>query len=441
MQHLTSVRSSRHRRAPASGWVLIAAAGLLASNVSRADAQEKADGKTQPANRLARETSPYLLLHAHNPVDWYPWGPEAFARARAEKKPIFLSIGYSSCYWCHVMERESFMDPEIARFLNEHFVSIKVDREERPDVDQVYMAALQAFSTGGWPMSMFLMPDGRPFYGATYLPPRDREGFSGFLTLLRGVDKGWREQRAEIERGADGLTEIVRRKLGSSINRRKDPYDGALPGANSMATLDLLALHRATGEARYLDAARKTLESFRTPLAQNPAAMPLMLVAVQELLDAQPEPAGPGLAGDGAPTVAPPPQVVTATARVRSPEQPASGREREAIVSLAIKEGWHLYANPTAVEILKPTTLVLEAGQGARDLHVDYPAGQVKVLGSLGQEKVALYEGKVEIPIHVSLDPRPRGGKITLTLKLNYQACDDKVCLAPASLAIPLEVE
>src|SRR3954471_12648605 len=141
----------------------------------------------RPTNRLARETSPYLLLHAHNPVDWYPWGPEAFAKAKAEKKPIFLSIGYSSCYWCHVMERECFTDPAIAKLLNEKFVSIKVDREERPDVDQIYMAALQAFGNGGWPMSMFLTPDGRPFYGGTYFPPKNRDGLRAFPTVLAGV--------------------------------------------------------------------------------------------------------------------------------------------------------------------------------------------------------------------------------------------------------------
>ncbi len=144
----------------------------------------------RPANRLARETSPYLLLHAHNPVDWYPWGPEAFARAKAENKPIFLSVGYSSCYWCHVMERESFVNAEIAKALNANFVCIKVDREERPDVDQVYMAALQAFGPGGWPMSLFLMPDGRPFFAGTYFPPRDREGVSGFLTIVKRGRQG-----------------------------------------------------------------------------------------------------------------------------------------------------------------------------------------------------------------------------------------------------------
>src|SRR5689334_7164107 len=191
---------------------------FLGTLVPPADA---ADPK--PTNRLAQETSPYLLMHAHNPVEWYPWGEEALAKAKAERKPIFLSVGYSSCYWCHVMERESFMDAEIARFLNEHFVCIKVDREERPDVDQVYMAALQAFSTGGWPMSMFLLPDGRPFYGETYLPPRDRQGVSGFLTVLGGIAKAWREERAEMEKAADGLTEIVRRKLRSPNNGRRLP--------------------------------------------------------------------------------------------------------------------------------------------------------------------------------------------------------------------------
>ncbi|MHC5540914.1 thioredoxin domain-containing protein, partial [Singulisphaera rosea] len=175
-----------------------------------------------PANRLAKETSPYLLLHAHNPVDWYPWGPEAFAKAKAEKKPIFLSIGYSSCYWCHVMERECFEDPEIAQLMNRGFVNIKVDREERPDVDQVYMAALQAFSNGGWPLSMFLTPDGRPFYGGTYFPPKDRLGMQGFPTVLKGVAEAWRDERAQIEESADRLSGLVRRSLdGTGTGRRQ----------------------------------------------------------------------------------------------------------------------------------------------------------------------------------------------------------------------------
>jgi uncharacterized protein YyaL (SSP411 family) len=191
----------------------------------------------RPANRLARETSPYLLLHAHNPVDWSPWGPEAFARAKAENKPIFLSVGYSSCYWCHVMERESFEDAEIAKALNASFVCIKVDREERPDVDQVYMTALQAFGHGGWPMSMFLTPDGRPFFGGTYFPPRDRQGFSGFLTVVHGVAKAWANQRAEIEKAADSLTEAVRRHLRDAGGARPLPLsrDWASQGLAELA--------------------------------------------------------------------------------------------------------------------------------------------------------------------------------------------------------------
>src|SRR5437667_11226876 len=129
----------------------------------------------RPTNRLVGETSPYLLQHAHNPVDWYPWGPEALERAKAEDRPIFLSIGYSACHWCHVMERESFEDPRTAAVMNASFVSIKVDREERPDLDGIYMQAVQSMTrSAGWPMSVFLMPDGAPFYGGTYFPPDDR---------------------------------------------------------------------------------------------------------------------------------------------------------------------------------------------------------------------------------------------------------------------------
>src|SRR5579872_3974110 len=127
-------------------------------------------------NRLAKETSPYLLMHAHNPTDWYPWGPEAFAKAKKEGKLIFLSIGYSSCYWCHVMERESFSNEAVAKLLNDSYVCIKVDREERPDIDQIYMTALTVTGRGGgWPLSMFLLPDGRPIIGGTYWPPDDKK--------------------------------------------------------------------------------------------------------------------------------------------------------------------------------------------------------------------------------------------------------------------------
>ncbi|MCA1947952.1 MAG: thioredoxin domain-containing protein [Armatimonadetes bacterium] len=161
-------------------------------------------------NRLAAATSPYLLQHADNPVDWFPWGDEAFDRARAEDKPVFLSIGYASCHWCHVMAHEVFEDHEVADVLNEHFVSIKVDREERPDVDETYMAALQvAGIRGGWPMSLFLTPDRRPFFGATYIPKEDRGEYPGFLTIARHVAKGWREQRPEFERAAERFAEAV----------------------------------------------------------------------------------------------------------------------------------------------------------------------------------------------------------------------------------------
>jgi hypothetical protein len=150
-------------------------------------------------NRLARETSPYLLQHAHNPVDWYPWGEEAFARAKAEDKPILLSVGYSACHWCHVMERESFENADIATLMNRHFVSVKVDREERPDVDHIYMQAVQAMTgQGGWPMTVFLTPDGTPFYGGTYFPPVDRHGLPGFPRLLAALADAWANRRADV---------------------------------------------------------------------------------------------------------------------------------------------------------------------------------------------------------------------------------------------------
>ncbi len=194
---------------------------LLTSAGTAFGADDKSPKNQSPANRLAKETSPYLLLHAHNPVDWYPWGPEAFARAKAENKPVFLSVGYSSCYWCHVMERESFVDPAIAKALNASFVCIKVDREERPDIDQVYMAALQAFRPGGWPMSLFLTPDGRPFFAGSYFPPRDRDGSAGFLTIVGAVAKAWTEQRADLDKTANQVTEIVRKRLKSASGPRK----------------------------------------------------------------------------------------------------------------------------------------------------------------------------------------------------------------------------
>ena len=162
-------------------------------------------------NRLARERSPYLLQHAHNPVDWYPWGDEAFAKARAEDKPIFLSIGYSTCHWCHVMEHESFEHAATAAVLNEQFVAIKVDREERPDVDRVYMTFVQATTgSGGWPMSVWLTPDLKPFYGGTYFPPESKFGRPGFVDILQEIARAWKAERGKVVESAEALTSRLR---------------------------------------------------------------------------------------------------------------------------------------------------------------------------------------------------------------------------------------
>jgi uncharacterized protein YyaL (SSP411 family) len=778
---------------------------FLAFTVSAAGAEPK-----RPANRLAGETSPYLRLHAHNPVDWYPWGPEALAKAKAEKKPIFLSIGYSSCYWCHVMERECFEDPAIARLLNEKFVSIKVDREERPDVDQVYMAALQAFSQGGWPLSMFLTPDGRPFFGGTYFPPADRDGASGFPTVLKGVSDAWRDERPKVEESADQLVAIVRRALdGSNTTRRrvpmtraviaegraqlaeqfdpdyggfgfnpknprrpkfpepvnlvflldqhrrdriekketnagplsmvvatmdhmarggirdqlaggyhrystdrfwmvphfekmlydnaqlasahllafeatndprwrreaedtfafigrtmttleggfasaldaetngeegqsyvwtrdevkailgagyepfaqvygltaepnfekgrhvlyeprprleqaealkmtpealetllaplrvrileardrrpapvlddkvltswnglmiaayadgyrvlkdpryraaaekaadfllaklrtadgrllrtyregqaklpayledyaflahgllrlhaatgapnrlaqaraltdrmladfaddkdggffytaddhesllaraKDPYDNVLPSGNSVAIRNLIALAAVTGETRYLDEAGKALDAFSPLVTQSPGSFPLMLVALGEYLDARPQVQAPEVA-IGAPPLPGGPlgttDVVTAQAALAKEAEVAPGGTFDVVVTLAIQEGWHTYANPTGTENLKPTVLTLAPDQSVALVQVTYPPGQARVLAANGDEKVALYEGKVALTARVRLDPAAKTVPVSLTFQVKYQACNDRACLAPATL-------
>ncbi|HEY8711298.1 MAG TPA: thioredoxin domain-containing protein [Thermoanaerobaculia bacterium] len=165
-------------------------------------------------NRLARETSPYLLQHAHNPVDWYPWSEEAFARAREEDKPVFLSIGYSACHWCHVMERESFENDNIAELLNRDFVSIKVDREERPDVDSIYMQAVQMMTGhGGWPMSMFLTPDAKPFYAGTYFPPDDRHGMPGFRRVLMHIVEAYRSRRNDVEKTSNEVQQAISQSM------------------------------------------------------------------------------------------------------------------------------------------------------------------------------------------------------------------------------------
>jgi uncharacterized protein len=187
------------------------------------------DAPPRHTNRLAGETSPYLLQHAHNPVDWSPWGPDALARAKLLDRPIFLSIGYAACHWCHVMERESFEDEGTAAFLNANFIPIKVDREERPDLDQIYMTAVQAMTgSGGWPMSMFLTPEGRPFFGGTYFPDTPRHGIPSFRQVLEGVADAWRRDRQGVEASGTQLVQALQAEARTSPT-------AALPDA---ATLD-----------------------------------------------------------------------------------------------------------------------------------------------------------------------------------------------------------
>ena len=219
-------------------------------------------------NRLANETSPYLLQHANNPVDWYPWGAEALERARDEDKPILLSIGYSACHWCHVMERESFENDAIAELMNQHFVNIKVDREERPDLDAVYMEAVQMLTgSGGWPMTVFLTPDGKPFYGGTYFPPVDRHNMPGFPRLLETVAQAYRNSHAEIQRVTGQLTEQMGRTanmprgqgaldesiLHNAYNQLATNFDyqnggvGSAPKFPQAMTLEILLRYYARG--------------------------------------------------------------------------------------------------------------------------------------------------------------------------------------------------
>src|SRR5438874_9479717 len=175
-------------------------------------------------NRLAHETSPYLLQHAHNPVDWWPWSPDALATARSADKPILLSIGYSACHWCHVMERESFEDEPTAALMNDRFVAIKLDREERPDLDAIYMEACQAMTGhGGWPLNVFLTPEQVPFYAGTYFPPTDRSGMPSWRRVLEAVAKAWDENRDEIRAGGDRI--VGRLAGGALLDPSKEPLD------------------------------------------------------------------------------------------------------------------------------------------------------------------------------------------------------------------------
>src|SRR2546425_8267624 len=220
---------------------------------------------TKRENRLARETSPYLRQHAHNPVDWYPWSEEALERARAEDRPIFLSIGYSSCHWCHVMERESFESEEIAALMNERFVNIKVDREERPDLDEIYMAATQMLTgQGGWPNSLFLTPDRKPFLAGTYFPPTARHGRPGFADVLVAASDAYRSRRDDMTRMAGEVAaqiarlsemtlspplptaSILNRAVGELAGRLDHPEGGVRGGAQVPHNLGLLRLGENT---------------------------------------------------------------------------------------------------------------------------------------------------------------------------------------------------
>jgi uncharacterized protein len=232
-------------------------------------------------NRLAHETSPYLLQHAGNPVDWFPWGPEALERAREQDKPILLSIGYAACHWCHVMERESFEDPATAELMNEHFVSIKVDREERPDLDAIYMDAVQALTgSGGWPLTAFLTPEGQPFYAGTYFPNEPRHGMPAFRAVLEGVADVWEHRRDEaraqsariveaIDRtgrlaaSAEPLTDDILTQALSSLRRAFDPRWGGFGGAPKFPqpmTLEFLLRQHLRGAPDALDMVRITLD-------------------------------------------------------------------------------------------------------------------------------------------------------------------------------------
>ena len=235
------------------------------------------------ANRLANETSPYLLQHKENPVDWYPWGEEALRRAREEDKPILLSVGYSACHWCHVMERESFEDEETARIMNEHFVNIKVDREERPDIDSIYMSAVQALTRhGGWPMTVFLTPDGAPFYGGTYFPPVPKGGLPSFQQVLLSLADAYENRHDEVSRSAESVREYLRATTGaalpqtavgtelldraaesltSELDRRFGGFGGAPKFPQAMNLEVLLRHHHRTGDLAALSGVEDTLRA------------------------------------------------------------------------------------------------------------------------------------------------------------------------------------
>ncbi len=265
--------------------ILLFGGGALA--LIRNHAQQKKDvtREGQYTNRLIKEKSPYLLQHAHNPVDWYPWGEEAFEKARREDRPVFLSIGYSTCHWCHVMERESYNDPEVAKLMNDAFISIKVDREERPDIDNVYMnVALMMMGSGGWPLNVILTPDKKPFFAATYIPKDNRFGQKGLLELIPQIKQVWLTQRDKVLGSANQITAALKESRGgsagggldaSTLKTAFDQFDnqfdkqyGGFGRAQKFPTphnlLFLLRYWKRTGEPKALEMVEKTLQAMRS---------------------------------------------------------------------------------------------------------------------------------------------------------------------------------
>jgi len=262
----------------------IAVAGLviMAGDTARGENMSTVTATDTHTNRLIRESSPYLLQHAHNPVDWYPWGAEAFEQAKKDDKPIFLSIGYSTCHWCHVMEQESFANKRIAKIMNDNFISIKVDREQRPDIDEIYMKAVQVMiGSGGWPLSVFLTPDGKPFYGGTYFPPKDAHGRPGFERVLLSIADAWKKRRQVLVDSAGKLSEFLvspaapteKEKLSPEMLKGafdyfRDIFDGTNGGFGLAPKFPqptnlsmLLCYWYSTGDEQALQMVEKTLDA------------------------------------------------------------------------------------------------------------------------------------------------------------------------------------
>ena len=265
--------------------ILLVGGGALALIRNHAQQKKGVTREGQYTNRLIKEKSPYLLQHAHNPVDWYPWGEEAFEKARREDKPIFLSIGYSTCHWCHVMERESYNDPEVAKLMNDAFVSIKVDREERPDIDNVYMnVALMLMGSGGWPLNVILTPDKKPFFAATYIPKDNRFGQKGLLELIPQIKNAWLTQREKVAESANQITAALKESragsaggeldaatLKSAFDQFDNGFDKQYGGFGRVQKfpsphnlLFLLRYWKRTGEPKALEMVEKTLQAMRS---------------------------------------------------------------------------------------------------------------------------------------------------------------------------------